>query len=218
MITSKLTSKAQTTIPAPVRTALRLKAGDELVYSVEGDRVILTKGDRGPGDDPFVTFDEWSSEPISGLMANFEPWDIVRVPFPYTDRPVRQRRPALVIAAGDLQTAYGLLWLAMITSEAHRDWPGDVVISDLGGAGLPGSVDCSASEDRDYRRQRCRAARNSATNRMGGSPHLPATAALQSRLSWPISAGARLRLTIPREASPPCIGDASPMPNDQSSQ
>ena len=62
MITSKLTNKAQTTIPAPVRTALRLKAGDELVYSVEGDRVILTKGDRGPVDDPFATFDEWSSE------------------------------------------------------------------------------------------------------------------------------------------------------------
>jgi antitoxin PrlF len=62
MITSKLTGKAQTTIPAPVRAALRLKAGDELVYSVEGDRVIVTKGDRGPVDDPFVTFDEWSSE------------------------------------------------------------------------------------------------------------------------------------------------------------
>ena len=62
MITSKLTSKAQTTIPAPVRTALRLKAGDELVYSVEGDRVILTKGDRGSVEDPFASFDEWSSE------------------------------------------------------------------------------------------------------------------------------------------------------------
>ena len=62
MITSKLTSKAQTTIPAPVRTALGLKAGDALVYSVEGDRVILTKGDRGPVEDPFATFDEWSSQ------------------------------------------------------------------------------------------------------------------------------------------------------------
>ena len=62
MITSKLTSKAQTTIPAPVRTALRLKAGDELVYNVEGGRVILTKGDARPLDDPFATFDEWSSE------------------------------------------------------------------------------------------------------------------------------------------------------------
>jgi mRNA interferase MazF len=70
-------------------------------------------------------------------MPIFEPWDIVRVPFPYTDRPVRHRRPALVIAAGNLQIAHGLLWLAMITSAEHLGWPGDVVISDLGGAGLP---------------------------------------------------------------------------------
>jgi antitoxin PrlF len=62
MITSKLTSKAQTTIPAPVRTALGLKAGDELVYSVEGERVILMKGARRPVDDPFATFKEWSSD------------------------------------------------------------------------------------------------------------------------------------------------------------
>jgi antitoxin PrlF len=45
-----------------VRTALRLKAGDELVYSIERDRVILTKRDHGLADDPFATFDEWSSE------------------------------------------------------------------------------------------------------------------------------------------------------------
>lgn len=70
-------------------------------------------------------------------MPIFEPWDIVKVPFPYTDCPVRQRRPALVVAAGALQTAHGLLWLAMITSAAHRGWPGDVVISDLVAAGLP---------------------------------------------------------------------------------
>jgi len=70
-------------------------------------------------------------------MATFDVWDIVKVPFPYTDRPVRQRRPALVIAAGDLQANHGLLWLAMITSAANRFWPGDVAISDLGGAGLP---------------------------------------------------------------------------------
>jgi antitoxin PrlF len=62
MIKSKLTTKAQTTIPSPVRNALHLKAGDELVYSIEGDRVILTKADRGPIDDPFATFDEWASE------------------------------------------------------------------------------------------------------------------------------------------------------------
>ena len=62
MITSKLTSKAQTTIPLPVRNALRLGAGDELAYRIEGEHVILTKADRGPVDDPFATFGEWSSE------------------------------------------------------------------------------------------------------------------------------------------------------------
>jgi antitoxin PrlF len=62
MIKSKLTSKAQTTIPLPVRNALRLGPGDELVYAIEGDRVILTKADRPPVDDPFATFSEWSSE------------------------------------------------------------------------------------------------------------------------------------------------------------
>jgi bifunctional DNA-binding transcriptional regulator/antitoxin component of YhaV-PrlF toxin-antitoxin module len=48
MITSKLTSKAQTTIPQPVRAALRLVEGDELAYEIDGARVILTKvSDRG---------------------------------------------------------------------------------------------------------------------------------------------------------------------------
>lgn len=67
----------------------------------------------------------------------FEVWDVVKVPFPYTDRPVRQRRPALVIAAEQLQAAHGLLWLAMITSAANRGWLGDVMVSDLALAGLP---------------------------------------------------------------------------------
>jgi mRNA interferase MazF len=70
-------------------------------------------------------------------MPIFEVWDIVKVPFPYTDRPVRQRRPALVIAAGELETAHGLLWLAMITSEANRGWLGDLAVSDIETAGLP---------------------------------------------------------------------------------
>jgi antitoxin PrlF len=63
MITSKLTSKAQTTIPQPVRTALRLREGDELAYQIEGDRVILTRTSRsGVADDPFLPFGEWDSE------------------------------------------------------------------------------------------------------------------------------------------------------------
>ena len=62
MITSKLTSKAQTTIPQPARVALRVREGDALAYTIEGDRVILTKASRAVRDDPFATFDEWASE------------------------------------------------------------------------------------------------------------------------------------------------------------
>ncbi|MFH0343013.1 MAG: AbrB/MazE/SpoVT family DNA-binding domain-containing protein [Chromatiales bacterium] len=63
MITSKLTSKAQTTIPQPVRTALRLREGDELRYEIDGERVIVTKAKPGgAADDPFRTFHEWNTE------------------------------------------------------------------------------------------------------------------------------------------------------------
>jgi antitoxin PrlF len=62
LITSKLTSKAQTTIPQPVRAALRVREGDELAYTIENNRVVLTKASRAVRDDPFATFDEWSSE------------------------------------------------------------------------------------------------------------------------------------------------------------
>ena len=62
MITSKLTSKAQTTIPQAIRTALRLRTGDEIAYAIEGDRVILTRASTETVDDPFATFGEWASE------------------------------------------------------------------------------------------------------------------------------------------------------------
>jgi antitoxin PrlF len=62
MITSRLTSKAQTTIPQAVRTALKLREGDVIAYTIEDARVILTNP-RAPGaDDPFKTFVEWDSE------------------------------------------------------------------------------------------------------------------------------------------------------------
>jgi antitoxin PrlF len=62
MITSKLTSKAQTTIPQPVRAALHLKEGDEILYAIEGEKVVLTRVARDHVDDPFATFGEWDSD------------------------------------------------------------------------------------------------------------------------------------------------------------
>ncbi len=59
-------------------------------------------------------------------MASFEQGDVVRVPFPYTDRATRQRRPALVVSAGGIGENGSLLWVVMITSAENRAWPDDV--------------------------------------------------------------------------------------------
>jgi antitoxin PrlF len=76
VITSKLTSKAQTTIPQPVRVALGVKEGDELAYAIEDGRVVVTKAPprpvhrSDPLDDPFATFSEWDSEADRKAFAN----------------------------------------------------------------------------------------------------------------------------------------------------
>lgn len=70
-------------------------------------------------------------------MPIFKQGDIVRVPFPYTDRDTRQRRPAFVVSKGGIGEAEGLLWVAMITSAENRPWPQDVAISAHLEAGLP---------------------------------------------------------------------------------
>jgi antitoxin PrlF len=62
MITSKLSSKSQTTIPQPVRSALGLQEGDEIAYEIDGNRVILTRAAGVIQDDPFAVFEEWNSE------------------------------------------------------------------------------------------------------------------------------------------------------------
>ena len=63
LIISKLTSKAQTTIPQPIRSALGLQPGDELRYEIIDGQVILAKARTGAtADDPFRSFEEWHSE------------------------------------------------------------------------------------------------------------------------------------------------------------
>jgi mRNA interferase MazF len=71
-------------------------------------------------------------------MSGCRQGDVVRVPFPYTDREVRQHRPALVVSAGELGDGDSLLWVLMITSAGNRGWPGDVsLIDEYAAAGLP---------------------------------------------------------------------------------
>ena len=70
-------------------------------------------------------------------MRTFERGDVIKVPFPYTDRATRQSRPALVVSTARLKDLHGLLWVVMVTSAANRGWPDDIPITNLKMAGLP---------------------------------------------------------------------------------
>lgn len=63
--TSRLTKKYQATIPEPVRNLLHLKAGDYIVFTIEGNEIRLRKAQLM--DSEFAralsgTLSEWSSE------------------------------------------------------------------------------------------------------------------------------------------------------------
>lgn len=62
MIAGRLTSKAQTTIPKPVREALGLKGGDRLLYEIADGAVLLRRAAADLLNDPFATFSEWDGE------------------------------------------------------------------------------------------------------------------------------------------------------------
>ena len=71
-------------------------------------------------------------------MPNFERFDVLRVPFPFTDRHAEKNRPALVLsdrAAFNVAAKHSVM--AMITSAEHAGWPLDVLVDDLDAAGLP---------------------------------------------------------------------------------
>jgi mRNA interferase MazF len=70
-------------------------------------------------------------------MPTFNRYDVVSVPFPYTDRAALERRPALVISKPDFESRFGLLWVLMITAAENPPWHGDVPIPDHRAAGLP---------------------------------------------------------------------------------
>jgi len=68
--------------------------------------------------------------------VTYEQFDVVRVPFPFTDRAASKRRPALVISSRPVLHSVGQTVLAMITTAANSTWPLDHPIQNLRLAGL----------------------------------------------------------------------------------
>ncbi len=63
-------------------------------------------------------------------------FDVVIVPFPFTDRNASKRRPALVLSGAAFNQAAQHSVLAMVTSADQSAWPGDCPIQNLASAGL----------------------------------------------------------------------------------
>jgi mRNA interferase MazF len=68
----------------------------------------------------------------------YDAFDVVRVPFPFTDKQSDKNRPALVLSSDKtFNGSAGHSVMAMITSATHSPWPLDCAIEDLASAGLP---------------------------------------------------------------------------------
>ncbi len=76
-----------------------------------------------------------SRTPRRNRQSVADQWEVVIVPFPFSTQPGNKRRPALVLSQRDFNK-HGSTVLAMITTAAHRPWPGDVTLTNLHSAGL----------------------------------------------------------------------------------
>lgn len=68
----------------------------------------------------------------------YDAFDIVALPFPFSDGPNVKKRPALILSsAPQFNDNVNASVMVMITSKLHSPWPLDVEIADLKAAGLP---------------------------------------------------------------------------------
>jgi mRNA-degrading endonuclease toxin of MazEF toxin-antitoxin module len=73
------------------------------------------------------------SEPIK----TYKTYEIVVVPFPFTDQKKSKNRPALILSSELFNAKNGKSIMAMITSNTGKElWPNDVAIKDLKTTGL----------------------------------------------------------------------------------
>jgi mRNA interferase MazF len=70
-------------------------------------------------------------------ITTFKKWDIVLVPFPFSDLKTSKKRPGLVISPDPYNTGSDII-IAFITSQLDKDQrPGDYPIKEWKKSGLP---------------------------------------------------------------------------------
>lgn len=86
-LVSKVTAKAQTTLPSGVRKALAVAAGDSLRYRIEGNRAVIEK----------VSAEGEDLDPAVGAFLAFLADDFTRQPARLRGIPTELLRRALVL-------------------------------------------------------------------------------------------------------------------------
>src|ERR1039458_4333598 len=111
-MTSKITSKGQTTLPKEIRDKLGVHSGDTLIYEVEGNAVRVRKAEP---------FDLAWHRAISPTLAEWDSTNdhenFVVVPFPFADSDQSVRPPAAVLSRRAFN-AEGHTVMATITAVA----------------------------------------------------------------------------------------------------
>lgn len=74
---------------------------------------------------------------MTASVSKYRPWDVVVVPFPYSDQTQATVRPGVIVSAPRLHQKTRQYYVAMITNARHTAWDGDAEVSNLKGAGLP---------------------------------------------------------------------------------
>jgi mRNA interferase MazF len=69
-------------------------------------------------------------------MMTFKPFDVVELPFPFSDLSSLKKRKALVLSTEYFNKSNNAVTVAMITSRAHSEWIGDVQLEKWNLAGL----------------------------------------------------------------------------------
>lgn len=72
-----------------------------------------------------------------GSTMNYKKWDIVLVPFPFTDLKTTKKRPALVISPDNYNNGYDLVILFITSQMNSPKRLGDYYISEWKKCGLP---------------------------------------------------------------------------------
>ena len=76
-------------------------------------------------------------KPMASSETLPKQFDIIVVPFPYSDQLAEKRRPALVVSSNAFNKRHKLLWVLMITSATNPKKPDDISLAANSQTGLP---------------------------------------------------------------------------------